>query len=295
MRNEKLRSVDGKELTIYVWDEVESPKAVLQLSHGMCENLGRYDDFARFMNKHGYIVIGDDHRGYGLTDDGKGWSEGEFVGSTVIDLLILNGQIKQKYPDLPVVFLGHSYGSILGQRFIEFNTGIKACVLTGTLALPYGVGLLGQALMWLPKLVLGKVRMAMPEANKGFEDTDVPGAWLTKDKEIRNAYVADPLAGGKASIAFMYGMIKLLAKGARPRSLKKIDKDLPIAIYCGSEDPVGMKGKLPPKLAERYKKLGIKTVDLKLYQNDRHEVLNETDRDVVYNDVLAFFDKALEK
>ena len=100
MRNEKLRSVDGKELTIYVWDEVESPKAVLQLSHGMCENLGRYDDFARFMNKHGYIVIGDDHRGYGLTDDGKGWSEGEFVGSTVIDLLILNGQIKQKYPDL---------------------------------------------------------------------------------------------------------------------------------------------------------------------------------------------------
>lgn len=68
MRNEKLRSVDGKELTIYVWDEVESPKAVLQLSHGMCENLGRYDDFARFMNKHGYIVIGDDHRGYGLTE-----------------------------------------------------------------------------------------------------------------------------------------------------------------------------------------------------------------------------------
>ncbi len=295
MRNETLRSVDGKEIVIYVWDEVENPKAVLQLCHGMCENLGRYDDFARFMNSHGYIVIGDDHRGYGKTDNGSGWSEGEFVGSTVIDLLILNGQIKQKYPNLPVVFLGHSYGSLLGQRFVEFNTGIKACVLTGTMAMPRIVYLLGQILLWLPKLVLGKVKIALPEQNKAFEDNDVPHAWLTKDKEIRKAYAADPLSGGKAAITFYYGMMKLLARAGRRKSLKKIDKDLPIAIYCGKDDTVGMMGKFPPKLAERYTGLGIKTVDLKLYENDRHEVLNETDRDVVYADVLAFFDKALEK
>jgi len=290
-----FNTFDKKQLMLYLWDEVENPKGAVQLCHGMSEHLGRYDDFAKFLNKNGYYVFGDDHRSYGQTDNNSGYCEGEYVGDTVKDLLLINEAYSDIYKNLPMIFFGHSYGSCLAQRFIQCNPKIDACIMTGTGTAPGLVCKIAQIILAPINLLFGKVKLGFPEQNKGFLDTDVPHAWLTKDKEIRKQYFEDPLSGGKSSIAYYYGFLKMMAKNASKKNLKKIDKDLPIGIFCGKDDPCGGKGKMPVKLGKTYKKIGIKNVFVKLYENDRHEILNETDRDVVYKEILEFMNKCIEK
>ncbi len=294
MRIENFESFDKKQIATYFWTDVEGePKGIVQLCHGMCEHLGRYDDFAKFLNKNGYIVFGDDHRAYGRTDNNSGYCKGDFVNDTIKDLDFLAKKVKAEYPNLPIVFVGHSYGSCLAQRYVQLNPDIVGCVMTGTGSAPHFACALASVVLAPISAIIPKVGIAMSESanNKGFSDTDIPHAWLTKDKEIRRIYANDNLSGGKASMSYYYHFVKLMSACTKKSNIKKIDKNLPIAILCGKDDPCGLKGKMPKKVADSYKKAGIKDVFLKLYENDRHEVLNETDKDVVYNDILAFCDR----
>lgn len=288
---------DKKQLSAYLWDEVKEPKGVVQLCHGMGEHLGRYDDFAKFLNQNGYIVFGTDHRSFGKTDDNSGYCPGEYVGDTAKDELTINTCLRNEHKKLPMIYFGHSYGSCLAQRFIEFEgTEIKCCIMTGTGCAPHFLCKIGQILLFPLKVICPKLKLNMPENNRCFKDkNDAPHAWLTKDLEIRKAYEEDPLSGGKSSLAFFYGFVKLMADSSSKKNLKKIRKDLPIAIFCGQDDTAGQKGKMPKMLYKRYKKAGLTDVTLKLYENDRHEILNELDKEVVYNDVLDFIEKALSK
>ncbi len=288
-----MRSFDGKEIYTRAWDEVEQPKGVIQLCHGMAEHSGRYEAFAQFMNANGYIVFADDHRGHGRTDDGAGHCEGEFVGDTVKDLLYFNVYLKGKYPDLPIIFFGHSYGSCLAQRFIEFDTGIAACVMTGVGCAPHGVCKLAQALLAPVKGMMPRKLVKLGDMGR-FEDNDVPHAWLTKDKDIRAQYAADQYSGHACSMTYYYGFVKLMADSSKRANMQNISEQLPVGIFCGKDDPCGNRGKMPAKLAKKYQKLGL-DVTLKLYKNDRHEVLNETDREVVYGDILKFIEAHIDK
>lgn len=287
-----MKSFDGKELYTQLWDDVENPKGVVQLCHGMAEYLQRYDDFAKFLNKNGYIVFGDDHRSYGRTDNNAGICDGEYVGDTIKDLLFINGYLKKQYPGLPIIFFGHSYGSCLGQRFVQFDTGIKCCVLTGTLTVPHFVARVGQGIMAPVKAVAPKLKFGI--SGKKFEDEkEAPDSWLTKDVTVRRQYRDDPLCGGKSSIKYYYGFLKLMGDAAAKKNIMQIKDGLPIGIFSGCDDSVGNFGKYPTTVYNRLKKYG-KNAYLKLYENDRHEILNELDRDVVYNDILQFFNKSLE-
>lgn len=280
-----MRSFDGKELYTYLWDDVKEPRAVVQLCHGMCEHLGRYNDFARFLNKNGYIVFGDDHRSYGKTDNNSGYCDGEYVGDTVKDLVFINDYLKKEY-GLPVVFIGHSYGSVLGQRFVQLDTGIKCAVLTGTLTMPRALCRAGQGILAPVKAVAPHAGAAL-KSTKFPDETEAPNSFLTKDAEIRRMYEEDPLCGGKSSLKYYYGFLKLMGDAWKPANLKAIPDGLPIGIFSGADDGIGHFGKDPTKLYETYKKLG-KNAYLKLYENDRHEILNETDKDRVYADILEF-------
>jgi len=291
MKTFLFNSFDKKKLTVYLWDYVDKPKGVVQLCHGMSEHLGRYDDFAKFLNEHGYIVFGDDHRSFGRTDENEGYCDGEYVGDTIKDELLIYDILKQENKGLPIVFVGHSYGSCLAQRFIEFDKDVKGCVMTGTGCAPHILCKLAQIVIAPLKLCFKKAKIAMPENNKCFLDKDVPHAWLTKDKEIRKAYADDPLCGGKSSLSYYYGFLKLMADSSSKKNLNKIRKDLPIAIFSGEDDTAGQKGKMPNMLYKRYKKVGLTDVTLKLYKNDRHEILNELDKEIVYNDILEFIER----
>ena len=280
-----MRSFDGKELYTYLWDDVDSPRGVVQLCHGMCEHLGRYDDFAKYLNRNGFIVFGDDHRSYGRTDNNSGYCDGEYVGDTVKDLVFINDYLKKEY-GLPVVFFGHSYGSVLGQRFVQLGTGIKCAVLTGTLTVPHALCRLGQGVMAPIKAVAPHA--GAPLASAKFEDeAEAPGSFLTKDIEIRKQYDEDPLCGGKSSLKYYYGFMKLMGDASKKANLRAIPDDLPVGIFSGAEDSIRKYGKGPTTLYNTYRKYG-KNAYLKLYENDRHEILNETDRDVVYADILEF-------
>lgn len=284
-----MRSFDGKELYTYLWDDVDAPRGVVQLCHGMCEHLGRYDDFARYLNKNRFIVFGDDHRSYGKTDNNAGYCEGEYVGDTVKDLVFINDYLKKKY-GLPIVFFGHSYGSVLGQRFVQLDTGIKCAVLTGTLLMPHALCRMGQGIMAPVKAIAPKAGVGLSSAKFPDESDDAPDSFLTKDLEIRRQYRDDPLCGGKSSLKYYYGFLKLMGDATKKANVKAIPDDLPVGIFSGADDGIGKFGKGPTTLYNTYRKYG-KNAYLKLYENDRHEILNETDKDVVYADILSFINE----
>ena len=129
--------------------------------------------------------------------------------------------------------------------------------------------------------------------NKRFPDREVPHAWLTRDLTIRREYEADPFCGTPSSLRFSHSMTKMMRQATDPANLKKVPDTLPIAMFCGEDDSAGGFGKGPKLALENYKKYG-KNVTLKLYPGARHEVLNETNKEEVYGDILSFIDSVCQ-
>lgn len=291
-----MKSFDGKEIYTRLWDDVADPKGVVQICHGLGEHSARYEDFAKFLNQNGYIAFADDHRAHGYTDNGSGDCIGEPAVDTVQDLLFFCRWLRQQYPTLPLIFFGHSYGSSLAHRFIQFPSDICACVMTGVNMMPHGMLKVMSGVMYLVQKCAPGKRMSMDSQamNKRFPDRDVPHAWLTRDLDIRWEYDADPFCGTPSSLRFSYSMSKMMCQATDPENLKKVPAQLPIGMFCGEEDSAGGFGKGPKAALELYQKYG-KNVSLKLYPGARHEVLNETNKDEVYRDILAFIDSAVNR
>ena len=293
MKRETFTAHDGKTISYAVWDEVQSPKAILQIVHGMVEHIERYDDFASFMNLNDFIVAGDDHRAHGLTDpDALGLAgEGDLFEDTVSDLLRLTDILKEKY-GLPVIVLGHSYGSFLTQRYLTKDTSkIAGCILSGSALQPPMTVKLGR------RLAKGKLKKHKDEAGKMFANMTFKkydkkfksegfNAWLSRDVESVGKYNTDPKCDFMCSYGFYYYLFNGL-NYINNDDNSKIRKDLPLYIIAGESDGVGGYGKLVVKLYEKFKRLGL-SPELKLYEDARHEILNETNREEVYSDVLEF-------
>lgn len=296
MKRIDFKAKDGKIIKLAVWDEVSSPTAAVQISHGMSEHIERYDDFAKFLNKNGYIVIGDDHRAHGLTDIKRlGHSEKgkNLFYDTVSDLGEITDYIKEKY-NLPVYLFGHSYGSFLSQAYLlKYSDKLVGCVLCGSafygrLTAGFGRFVAGLA------CVSGRDKPGKFFANMTFGSYDKKikngeNGWLSNNDESNEKFNNDKNCGFICSNGFYYyffGGLKDIAKA----DLSVINKNLPIFIIYGDGDYVGGCGKLTEKLYKRYKKAGL-IVEKKAYKNMRHEILNEKDNLLVYNDVLKFLIK----
>lgn len=284
---------DGKQISYAVWDDVVSPKAVVQIVHGMVEHIERYKDFAEYMNLNGFIVAGDDHRAHGLTDkDAFGLAgEGDLFENTVSDLRQLTDILIEKYK-LPLIILGHSYGSFLTQRYLTHDTSrIAGCILSGSALMPVFTVRAGRS------IAKGKMKkhkdeqgitfanMTFKKYDKKFRDGGI-NAWLTRDTEIVGKYNTDPLCGFICSNGFYYYFFNGLYNTIKSDNAN-IRKDLKLLIIAGEKDGVGSYGKLVKKLYEKFVRLGL-SPEMKLYENARHEILNEINRDEVYEDVLDF-------
>lgn len=290
-----MKTFDGKEIYTRLWDDVAQPKAVVQLCHGMAEHSQRYDHFARFLNANGYIVFADDHRAHGNTDNGSGDCIGEPALDTVQDLLFFNNWLHEQYPQLPLIFFGHSYGSSLAHRFIQFPSHICACVMTGINMMPHGMytamtGIMGLVTRFAPEKTMSLDSMGM---NKRFPDQEAPHAWLTRDLDIRRQYEADPYCGHPVSLRFSHSMAKMMSQATHPNNLAQVPDSLPIAMFSGAEDAAGGFGKAANTALEMYRKAG-KQATLKLYPNARHEILNETNKEEVYRDILDFMNSVVD-
>lgn len=272
-------------------------KAILQIAHGMVEFIDRYDNFANYLSSKGFYVVGNDHLGHGksIRDDSQlGYfarSKGDLC--VIGDMDELRKISQNKYPDVPYFILGHSMGSFLVRQFIErFGEGIKGAIIMGTGYQPTETLSAGIALTAVLRQGRGghyrnKMLddMALGSYNKKFEPARTKCDWLTKDEAIVDAYIANPLNQFMFTVNGYYNMFRGIMYCQKKENLEKIPKDLPILVISGEEDPVGEFGKGPKKVAEIYKKTGIKNVTLKLYPEDRHEILNELDKDVVYEDI----------
>ncbi|HMF34513.1 MAG TPA: alpha/beta hydrolase [Candidatus Lokiarchaeia archaeon] len=295
---------DGVEIFVYKWlPDDGNPKAIVQISHGMAEHAGRYERFADVLTNGGYGVYANDHRGHGKTalgEDKQGQLGPNGWDGAVKVMKQLTDTIKQEFPGVPVFLFGHSWGSFMTQNYIErWGSELKGAVLSGTVGK-------NPLLKLAPMLGKGDIKKNGPNAtggklenmtvvalNKSFEPAKTPKDWLSRDEAEVEKYIADPFCGKPFPNSFYLDLVNMLLNSWNKKNEQKIPKDLPILLVAGTRDPVGNFTKGVKPLADRYKKYGIKDVTTKFYEGARHETLNETNRDEVMKDFLAWFDAHL--
>jgi alpha-beta hydrolase superfamily lysophospholipase len=296
---------DNKKIHTYVWDETVNPKGVVQILHGMAEHGGRYADFAAFLNKNGFIVYADDHRGHGKTAQSP--DEIGIIGQDGFELIISDAfvllkMIKSRYPNLPVFILGHSFGSFLTQSFISrYGSDIDGVVLSGSAKQDGADIAFGRVAAFIQRFIFGEDKksflidkLGFGSYNKKIPNATSKFAWLSRDNSEVEKYENDPLCGNVFSIGFYYYFFKALKGLYDVKKTSGIPKSLPVFIVSGDEDPVGKYGKKVIELYDFYKRSGLDNVQIKLYPCKRHEILNETDRQEVYDDILSWLEAQIK-
>jgi alpha-beta hydrolase superfamily lysophospholipase len=280
------RSADGKMLIGYRWaaHEGQTVQGVVVLVHGMGEHLRRYDHVADALTSHGFVVYGHDHRGHGASMAAKdepghlgdnGWS------ALVADLNLAITQAKSEYPRLPVVIVAHSMGSFATQQFLlDHGTEVDAVAFTGTAALD----LLEPALDLSTDLDLSAFNAPFQPARTDFD-------WLSRDESIVDAYLSDPLCGFGIDAASAQDMFFGARRLADPAEVARIPHYLPLYMAVGSKDPVNADLALLWALVDRYRGAGLADVTVRVYDDARHEILNEINRADVIDDLVQWLQR----
>ena len=275
---------DAYGVTIHfsVW-KTGKPKAIVQLAHGLGDHLGRYEELAQRLVNAGYTVYADDHRGHGRTGMQQWNSDVTKLGklgpggmsATVAAVEQLTGVIRSEVDGLPIVLLGHSWGSILAQKIINRSSqNYDAVILTGT------------AYRTLRRMNGGQLNARHKHlGTTGHE-------WLSRDPAVAQAFEADPLAFTAAALK-SFGLADSLRLLGRPS--RHIAHDIPVLIQIGSDDPFGGP-RSAELLAEGYlKRSGLSDVELIIYTDARHEIFNETNAEEVIDDTIAWLDERVAR
>ena len=295
-----LPSSDGKTtLHGFRWEPDGEVRAVVQLVHGMEEYIGRYEEFARFLTEQDIAVIGHDHLGHGgsVTDESElGYFAREKGFECVLrDMHAVTLLAKKESPDRPVFMFAHSMGSFFARRYITvYSRELAGVILSGTGSQPYLAVHVGKQLARLIAHFKGdhyRSRMVENLAVGGYGSAD---KWLCTRKEVVDAYKEDPLCGFPFTVWAYKDFFKTLEYLALGRDQERIPKELPVLLMSGMKDPVGGMSKGVLQVYNHYKKIGLTDVDVFLYKDDMHEILNEIDREDVYHDALRWLDKRID-
>lgn len=300
-RNFTFASADGK-TRIYVTEwkpESGEIQGILQIVHGMLEFIGRYEEFAEFLVEKGFVVIGNDHLGHGAsvaTKDDWGYFGENGNQNLLADVHQLKTMTEKRYPGVPYFILGHSMGSFLLRQYLcEHGETLDGAIVMGTGAQPMPVLKAGKGLCRMIAAMKGwrhrsKLinQIAFGAYNKRFEPARTPADWLTKDKKIVDWYVQEERCTFLFTVNGYYNLFESIEQGARKSNLKKMPKDLPVLFVSGQEDPVGDFGKGVERVRKWFKEVGMEDLTWIYYEDDRHEILNELDRENVYKDLAAW-------
>lgn len=283
------------------------PRAVIQIVHGISEYINRYDDFMLFLANNGFAVAGDDHLGHGQSvtnpeelgffNESKGW---DYV---VADVAKLREIMHEEYSDVPYIFFGHSMGSFLTRTFIIQNPDkYDAAILSGTghqaKALVYAGLAMGNAVVKLhgPRAdgkMLNDIAFGAYNNKIDFPMTDFD--WLSRDYENVKKYMADPMCGFVCKASLYRDMLTGIKFVTDQNNIDKMSKEQPIYFMSGDCDPVGDYGKGVDRAYKAFCKAGLHDVTIRLYPGGRHEMLNETNKDQVYQDILTWLNAKMEK
>lgn len=282
------------------WVPEDEIRAVLQISHGMLEHAERYENFATYMVEHGILTVGNDHLGHGNSishEEDRGYFH-ETDGNKILleDMHELLNITKSEYPDVPYFILGHSMGSFLTRQFMAlYGYEIDGVIISGT----------GQQPLWLIKFgmlvteLIAKFKgwrhrskfvnyLALDRNIGKFKPARTKFDWLTRDDEIVDDYISDSRISFIFTLNGFYNLFYSMMKMTSPEYLDLVPRKLPLILLSGNMDPVGNFGKFIYDAFSIYENIGMKNVAMKLYSESRHEILNELDREQVYEDILMW-------
>lgn len=297
----RLSAFGGRTIPVYLWTPAGEPTAGIQIFHGLGEHSARYHRFAEAATKMGYAVCAHDHRGHGPEAEKQGF----FATEAGWDLLVDDGRkvtdfLRERFPDRPVVLLGHSMGSYIAQSYaMRHGRELAALVLSGSTWPARGLLLIGRLLArfeaW--RRGLGKTsplldKIGFGDFNKRFEPARTDLDWLSRDATEVDKYVADPLCGGPYTVGLWIDLLGGLQAISKSDALQQIPVDLPILITGGADDPIGGERGMR-QLAGHYEKTGHSNLSTKIYAGGRHEMFNETNRDEFTADLLGWVEHAL--
>lgn len=285
--------------------EERPPKAILQIVHGMREHIDRYDGFARYVADRGFIVVGDDHLGHGTTvidNNDLGYfakKDGELI--LIKDVHRLKKLTQAEYPGLPYYIYGFSMGSFITRKYLTmYGEGIDGAVIGGTgwrpeISLNFGICV--SAL--LSKIFGDHHRSNLLEAlsfagfNKKVDAPKTYADWLCSSDKVVEKFIADPKCNYKFTVNGFNVLYKLIKYVQEPKNASRIPPELPVLFMSGMEDPLGDYGEGVKKTAEHYMVNGMKNVSIKLYDEMRHEIHNETRKHIVYLDILEWIESLM--
>ena len=305
MEEFSLAASDGTDVACYRW-LTDSPKAAVHIAHGMGEHAQRYDAVARRLNQAGYLVYANDHRGHGKTGAANlGYMGGDGWNRVLADAYEINRLIRDAHPDLPLMLLGHSMGSMMAQQYItRYGASIDALVLSGSPGFKAGLGnVVSGALARFEKWRLGEdAQSAIMQnalfagSNKPFDGPDATGfEWLSRDADEVRKYVDDEACGFVLSAGSLVDLFAGANATREPANLARVPKDLPIYVFSGSDDPVHSEKQDIERMLLAFSQAGLQHVDLRWYEGGRHEMFNETNRDEVIADLIGWLDRTVAK
>ncbi|MCM1043952.1 MAG: lysophospholipase [Candidatus Gastranaerophilales bacterium] len=280
---------------------------VLQIVHGMAEYMERYEELAAFLTEKGFVVTGEDHLGHGksVPEGGRFGYFCEQDPATVVvrDVHRLKKLTQELYPSAPYVILGHSMGSFILRNYLcKYGSGISGAVIVGTGMQSRGLIAFSKMVAAIQKLFCGGKHVSQlinvatfGSYTKRIENPRTLADWLSRNEENVDRYVADPLCNFTFTVNGFQTLFELISRIQKPENLKKVPKELPILMVSGADDPVGAYGEGVRKAYDSLRKAGVKDVGIKLYDGDRHELLNETDRAQVWADIYDWMEDKVIK
>lgn len=278
----------------------EDVRCVVQIVHGMSEYVERYEEFAEYLTSKGIVVTGEDHMGHGKSvgKDGKFGYFCEQDPATVLvrDVHRLKKATQAIYPNVPYIIMGHSMGSFITRNYMfRYGTGIMGAIIMGTgmpdkklMAVSKAVAGVQKTFLGsrhvselINKLAFGKYNAEIPNSRTDFD-------WLSRDTARVDRYIADPLCGFTFTVNGFATLFELIMRLHQPENLERIPTKMPVLFVSGTADPVGDYGKGVNRAYESLRSVGLENLQLKMYEGGRHELLNETNRSEVAQDIYRW-------
>lgn len=287
-----------------VWTGEEAPKAVFQIVHGIGEHVLRYDEFAKYLTTRGFAVVAEDHMGHGTSsapDNVRGYFNGGWFAA-IDDTMKLMELAKERFVSIPYILFGHSMGSFMARTILAKypDSGIAGCIICGT-------GWQSEALLAagipISKLICkfkGEDKpskllhsMAFGGYNDRVEHRRTPSDWLSRDDKLVDAYEADPLCGFVPAAGLMRDMMIGIRYIQQKDTLALMNKTTPCFFVAGGDDPVGAYGHAVRQTVDAFTAAGMEQVQTKIYPLCRHEILNEINRQEVYEELADWVDELI--
>ena len=293
---ELVKTAAGAALALRFSPAAGPARTIVHINHGVSEHSLRYKRFAQFLNGQGFHVYAHDHRGHGLTR-AAGAPAGRFapadgLNHVLDDVDAINNLARSRHPGLPLIVFGHSMGGLIALNYVLGHPDKVAAAAIWNANFSAGfLGRLAQGILRAERMFLGSdvpsmilPKLTFQDWGRGIKNARTASDWLSRDPDEVDTYLADPLSGWNPTVSMWGDIFDFIFAGADDSLLAKVPRDLPFNLVGGAEDPATAKGKAVRDLETRMRKLGFTHVTTAIYEDTRHEGLNEINREVIMQD-----------